>query len=418
MGKQTYTPPSGNAPTYHPKGRSQAKQRQRRWEDANPELRGSGGGPHPDLARDPLPPPPPTGTELFRSALRHIPDPPDLQPYEGPVAVPLTPSVQRLVDYTEDLFFDPQSSYRRLASGEPDYGDVQTLINQGRRNFEQNVLPGIEDSFSGGPLGSTGQTGAARAAEAGARADLGEFEQQLRISERQRADSNALQALSLTPSLASPFLVELQNEMQNTEREIEIHFQNENLNVTEYKLALAEVTAALSLAEFEFNVESYHEQVELQLEMRRAQEKAAKGGLLGGALGSIGGAIVGAALAPATGGASLIAAASLGASVGGQVGTSVGTLAAGGNPSAVFAGGGGVGSNLGSDLAQVYSMDRLSGGSIFGSGRGGSVGNVNQPYTPSYYSPNAPSLPPAYNYNYTPTYGPIRGQGIPGYVQQ
>ena len=295
----------------------------------------------------------PSGIELFKEAEAYIPKMPKLEPYSGEIdestQVPLTPSLRKLMGFTENLLFDPESSYRKLLSGEPDQGDVQTLINQARRDFEQQTLPAIQESFAGGPLGSAGTSGAASLAEAQARAGLGEAEQRLRIAERQRADQNALAALQLTPQIAAPLTLELQNDIANLNRNIAIHFENEGLKVSQYASDLARVDAALSLAGFDFNVTSHREEMELQEKYYEARERAAKGGIMGGLIGTG----IGAMLAMGTGPAGV----ALGATLGGQVGSSLGTMTSGGSMAPAYAAG--AGTSIGPSLARDYYMKQL-----------------------------------------------------------
>lgn len=93
-------------------------------------------------------------------------------------------AAQTYVDFLTQLDnnFDPYDMEQAFNSL------YEAVIMPMERDFNENVLPGIQAAYSGGVLGaSAGLSGAAQEAESNARRDLSENKAQLRFQERDKA---------------------------------------------------------------------------------------------------------------------------------------------------------------------------------------------------------------------------------------
>jgi hypothetical protein len=218
-----------------------------------------------------------------------------LDPYTGVTSVPLTPELKRTLQLTDQILASPK--YREMLNPEPNYEDMQTIYNQSRKNLEQYTLPGIDAAYSGGAYGTAYHGGERSQAAAQANLGLNEAYQRNLIDEKRYKEQLALQTSGFIPVAANVQSLELQNNIANLNREMQVHYANEGLKVTEFNADLAAIDSALGVAQYQSNLDMYNSQLELQREAMDNANNAAlfstAGGLIGGGLGMIGGPIGG-----------------------------------------------------------------------------------------------------------------------------
>jgi hypothetical protein len=256
---------------------------------------------------------------------------PSLQQYTGDTTVSLTSEQQNTIDLANSLVTGSYGNYRQLLSGEPNYGQLDLgVIQQGRTNLREQVLPQLSEIYSGGAYGGDYNTGARQDAQAQAVYSNFENENTLRYQAQQQATANSLSALGLLPSLMGIENVELQNEIANLERTINVHYKNQGLTAQDIQFDLQAQQMAISQGLGEAQVDLQSQQLALMErqyeDQLQAQEDANNAGLLGG-LGSLLGAGAGYLLAPETGGMSI----PLSMMVGSQAGSTLGLYAGGAN---------------------------------------------------------------------------------------
>ncbi len=237
--------------------------------------------------------------------------------YEGETDVGLSPYDKNIMDLTNQLVTGEYGTYKDMLSGDPELGYAQSLINLKDTDFRENLMPQIQENFSGSPLGSSWNTGARRQGEAEALYNNFEQSQLIRADAFKNAQQVALQAQGMLPAMASIQAQERTNNILNKERELKVWYQNQGLDATEYQADLQEAQLALQQSMFDLSVEQW-EQAQAEA------ERASKAGLWGSIGSFIGGGIGFMTRGPA------------GAAVGSQLGGGAG-LTMGGAPEAGYA---------------------------------------------------------------------------------
>jgi len=236
-----------------------------------------------------------------------------LDKFEGETDVPLSAGDQELMSLVRNLVSGETGGFRDALSGDPSLGHAESLINIGKTQLRENVLPQVRDVFSGSPLGSGFNTGARREAEEKAILNNFEQNQQIRAQAFQQATQDQFQAMGMLPGMANVLAQERTNEIMNKERELMTHYKNQGLSVSEFQGDMQ--VAQLSLQEdmFEFQQDQFRTQLK---QMEEAKDQAANAGLFG-TFGAILGAGLGSFAGP------------MGMSLGSQLGGGLGLLGAG-----------------------------------------------------------------------------------------
>ena len=169
-----------------------------------------------------------------------------LDRYTGNTQVPLTPELQQTIDLITQMITDPNSNYRSLLSGKPDYGQLERgVLTPARRELLEQIIPSIGEAYSGGPYGGGYNTGARRDAQMGAANEFAETSAKVRADEAGKAKDRSMQAMSMLPSFAGIQDIELQNDIANKEREIATHYANQGLTAQEFQADMQEMEMAL-----------------------------------------------------------------------------------------------------------------------------------------------------------------------------
>lgn len=260
--------------------------------------------------------------------------------------VQLTPYERNILDLVNQLVTGEYGNYKQMLSGTPDWGQLeQGVINPARQQLMNQTLPQIKDIASQSPYGAGYNTGATKAAQAGALSDFSNMYGQVRYQASEQAKAQSLQAMGLLPTFENIQAVERLNEIANVERAIGVHYRNQGLSVEEFNADMQFTNSVIQDEQFgesmEFNRERLdlererfafdQEMFNMQMQMQKDQQKAQEKASMFGGLGSLLGAGAGYLLAPATGGMSIPMSMMLGSSLGGSAG-----LFAGGAPTAGY----------------------------------------------------------------------------------
>jgi len=288
--------------------------------------------------------------------------------------VPLSEGDKEAIQLARDLLSGNVGNFREMLEGRNALGHAESLINIGRRDLKERVLPEIQDRFSGPSY----TTGARVAAEEDAMLANFEQNQQIRAQAYQQSTQEQLMAMGMVPEMAQVISQERTNNILNKEREIATFYKNQGLSIEEFDADMDVASLALEEAKLDLQKDMFAYQVQQAEEEKKRAENSG----LFGSLGSILGAGAGMLLAPATGGLSLAMGASLGSQIGGGLG-----LMAGGSPSAGY-----------QTLAQAPStyMNYKMMGDLFGGGNRGNVLSSSM-YAPSTYTTGNPYVRDAYS---------------------
>ena len=218
-----------------------------------------------------------------------------LDRYTGNTQVPLTPELQQTIDLITQMITDPNSNYRSLLSGKPDYGQLERgVLTPARRELLEQIIPSIGEAYSGGPYGGGYNTGARRDAQMGAANEFAETSAKVRADEAGKAKDRSMQAMSMLPSFAGIQDIELQNDIANKEREIATHYANQGLTAQEFQADMQEMEMALKRsglnlqsAMFEWQQSQANLNRQDQLNAISRSEDLANWSLAGNALGQV-----------------------------------------------------------------------------------------------------------------------------------
>ena len=277
---------------------------------------------------------------------------PELQHFTGNTDVGLTP------DQLESLDIIGRINRGDLGSLQQElYGPLErTVLGPARQSLRDQVLPGLDEVFSGGATGSQFNTGARRSAQERSLTEFGEASARLRAE----APGRKLAELAGTFGIQD---TERQNDVDNMNRQLQVHYQNQGLSQAEFQMQMAAIDSALSESNFDwlrytqdrqmdqtdrsqdFEEKTYYAALEAQ---RQAIKDSEKAGLFG-TLGTIAG-----------GGLGFLLGGPLGAAAGSTIGGGAG-LSLGGAPQLGMQGlQSGIGSLL---LPQLLNSNPYSGGS-------------------------------------------------------
>lgn len=263
---------------------------------------------------------------------------PSLEHYDGRTGVKLPESERNLIDLVNSLVTGQYGNYRQLLSGTPDYGLLDlAILNPMRQDLQNYILPGIKDAYSGGVYGGENYwSGARQGAEERAYYDTFKNINLERYKASENAKIQSLQAAGLLPSFMQIEDIERQNQIQNLERAINIHYKNQGLtqqdiqnDLAAQQMAIQQYLGEAGMAQRDsemFNQLFFNLRDQGQEEvMRSAQVNAYNDSTGGNSWGQIGGQLLG-----GVGGYFISGGNPMGAMIGSQIGGSLGGAAFGG----------------------------------------------------------------------------------------
>jgi len=178
------------------------------------------------------------------------------QPYRGETSVNLTPGQQDTINLVNQLISGQTGQFRGMLEGQQNRGLLEAgVIEPAYQELTQRVLPGLATQFSGGPYGAGYNTGARVAAQREAVSTFSNQAMALRYQEANNALQRALQAGAQLPAYFGIQDTERINALQNLEREITTHFQNQNLSVATAQANLGFVNSLLQYSGMTTNLD-------------------------------------------------------------------------------------------------------------------------------------------------------------------
>lgn len=156
-----------------------------------------------------------------------------LQGWQGYNAVNFSPETYRMLDQIDQL--TRSGTLAQMLSGKTDQGLFQAgVVNPMQREFKNTTLPEIQDAYSGGAYGSGYWGGARQKATGEAQNKLNEQISGLRYQDYKAAQDRAVQTTALLPELAKTLNMREQQNAQNLERAMSVHYKNQGLKVDQF----------------------------------------------------------------------------------------------------------------------------------------------------------------------------------------
>ncbi len=173
-----------------------------------------------------------------------------LQGYTGKTAVGVTPEQRGFIDLATQLFSGGYGNLLQMLSGAPDRGSFQRgVVDPLQRQFKNQTLPRLAESFSGGPYGSSYWSGARSKAQASAQNQLNDILAQLYYQELGKAKEQGLSAAQTLPGLYNIVRDEAQQEAANLERAIAVHYRNQGLSTQQLQNDMSRLSALLQIGD-------------------------------------------------------------------------------------------------------------------------------------------------------------------------
>lgn len=145
----------------------------------------------------------------------------------SPRRVEMTQEEQNAVQLANSLLTGQYGNLKQLLSGTPDMGLLeQAVLDPSRRNLKEQVIPGIEQAFSGGPYGGSYNSGARREAVSRAYSDEATRRAQAMQAETALAKQLGLEATKVVPALAEVAGTGRRVEEGNVTREMQATIAN------------------------------------------------------------------------------------------------------------------------------------------------------------------------------------------------
>ncbi len=225
-----------------------------------------------------------------------FPEMPALEKYRGSTSVDLPSGYLDIESLVNQLVTGQVGDWRTIALGDRDmelFNRAVVIPNQ--QNLTSRTLPQIASVYSGGAYGSGGNynSGARRQAQANAITDNANELAGKRLEYDQLRTNNMLSALGLLPSFTNITDIRRQNDVQNLDRKINVHFKNQGLVQQGFSNAVTGANYALEIAGIKAGIDNYNKQLEYQQQLQEEAEQASLYSLLGTGLGAGLGALTG-----------------------------------------------------------------------------------------------------------------------------